>query len=117
MVDSLGVNTAMRYVQNVRKPVSEFDRYLNGYIRPMQILRKNLILARRIFVSKYGYFTKYNQDCSLVNYDCKKCPSHYECDLSRKLSKKDDHIYKLTRLSEILYGNLKKGHWAELVDN
>ena len=33
MVDSLGVNTAIRYVQNVRKPVSEFDRYLNtrGY--------------------------------------------------------------------------------------
>jgi hypothetical protein len=30
MVDSLGVNTAIGYVQNVRKPVSEFDRYLNA---------------------------------------------------------------------------------------
>lgn len=30
MVDSLGVNTAIRYVQNVRKPVSEFDKYLNA---------------------------------------------------------------------------------------
>ena len=77
--------------------LKEFDRYLNGYIRPMQELN--------------------NQDCSLVNYDCKKCPSRYECDLSRKLSKKDDHIYKLTRLAEILYGNLNKGYWANLVEN
>ena len=30
MVDSLGVNTAIRYLQNVRKPASEFDRYLNA---------------------------------------------------------------------------------------
>ena len=30
MVDSLGVNTAIKYVQNVRKPVSEFDVYLNA---------------------------------------------------------------------------------------
>lgn len=97
--------------------VIEFGRYLNGYVRPLQEIRKKLILARRIFVSKYGYFTKYNQDCSLVNYDCSKCQSHYECVLSRKLSKKDDHIYKLTRLAEILYGNLNKGHWAELVEN
>ena len=29
MIDSLGVNAAIRYVQNVRKPVSKFDRYLN----------------------------------------------------------------------------------------
>ena len=35
----------------------------------------------------------------------------------KKLSKKDDHVYKLTRLAEILYGNLNKGYWAELVDN
>ena len=97
--------------------LKEFDRYLNGYIRPMQELRNNRILARRIFVSKFGYFTKYNQDCSLVNYNCSKCSSRYECDLSKKLSKKDDHVYKLTRLAEILYGNLNKGHWANLVEN
>ena len=66
---------------------------------------------------KYGYFPKYNQDCSLVNYDCSKCSSRCECDLSKKLSKKDDHVYKLTRLAEILYGNLNKGHWASLVEN
>lgn len=68
-------------------------------------------------MSKFGYFTKYNQDCSLVSYDCTKCASYYECDLSKKLSKKDGHIYKLTRLAEILYGNLNKGHWANLVEN
>ena len=37
--------------------LKEFDRYLNGYIRPMQELRNNRIIARRIFVSKFGYFT------------------------------------------------------------
>ena len=83
----------------------------------MQELRKNRIRARRSFVSKFGYFTKYNQDCSSVNYDCSKCSSRYECDLSKKLSKKDHHVYKLTRLAEILYGNLNKGYWAKLVDN
>ena len=93
----------------------EFDRYLNGYIRPMQELRKNLILARRIFVKKYGYFTRYNQDCALANYKCKDCKSKAECDLAKNLSKKDDHIYKLTRLAEILYGNIHHGHWADLV--
>lgn len=30
MIDSLGVNTAIKYVQNVRRPVSELDRYLNS---------------------------------------------------------------------------------------
>ena len=37
--------------------IKEFDRYYNGYIRPIQELRENLIIARRIFVKKYGYFT------------------------------------------------------------
>ena len=60
---------------------------------------------------------KYNQDCSSANYDCSKCSSRYECDLSKKLSKKDHHVYKLTRLAEILYGNLNKGYWANLVEN
>ncbi len=95
--------------------IKEFDRYLNGYIRPIQELRKNLILARRIFVKKYGYFTRYNQDCSSVKYNCKKCKSFQECNLSKKLSKKDDHIYKITRLAEILYGNLNHGYWTQLV--
>ena len=40
----------------------EFERYFIGYIKPAQELRKNLILARRIFVQKYGYFTKYNKN-------------------------------------------------------
>lgn len=97
--------------------IKEFDRYLNGYIRPIQELRKNLILARRIFVKKYGYFTQYNQVCSKSRYRCKECKNQYECDLSRKLTKKDDHIYKLTRLVEILYGNLNRGYWADLVEN
>ncbi len=63
-----------------------------------------------------GYFTKYNQDCALANYKYKCCRSKQECDLSKKLSKKNDHIYKLTRLAEILYGNLNHGHWADLVE-
>lgn len=94
----------------------EFDRYFNGYIRPMQELRKNLILARRIYVKKYGYFTQYNQNCSATKYECKTCISRDECNLARKLSKKDNHIYRLTRLAEILYGNLNHGHWADLVE-
>lgn len=96
--------------------MKEFDRYFNGYIRPMQELRKNKILARRIFVKKYGYFTRYNQDCSNAGYNCKICQNQYECDLSKKLSKKDSPIYKLTRMAEILYGNLNHGHWANLVE-
>lgn len=34
LIDSVGVNTAVRYVNTVRKPKSEFDRYLNarGYV-------------------------------------------------------------------------------------
>ncbi|MGN0005989.1 MAG: hypothetical protein ACI37Z_08475 [Candidatus Gastranaerophilaceae bacterium] len=97
--------------------LKEFDRYFNGYIRPMQELRKHRILARRIFVKKQGCFTKYNQDCSQALYNCNKCKSKYECDLSKKLSKEDDHIYKLTRLYEILYHNLNHGYWADLVND
>ena len=48
--------------------LKEFDRYLNGYIRPAQ-----------------------------------------------ELSKKEEHIYKVTRLAEILYGNLNHGYWVDLV--
>ena len=54
---------------------------------------------------------------SNANYNCSKCRSHYECNLSRKLSKKDNHIYKITRLAEILYNNLNNGYWASLVEN
>lgn len=36
---------------------------------------------------------------------------------SRKLSNKDSHIYRLTRMAEILYGNLNQVHWADLVEN
>lgn len=97
--------------------IKEFDRYLNGYIRPTQEIRKNLILARRIFIKKYGYFTKYNQDCSAVKYNCKNCMSKSECDLSRRLSKKDAHVFKITRLAEILYNNLNHGYWADLVQS
>ena len=96
--------------------MKEFDRYYNGYIKPMQELRKNLILARRVFVQKYGYFTRYNKDCSIAQYNCKKCKSKIECDIARKLSKKDDHIYKVTRLAEILYRNLNHGYWANLAE-
>lgn len=96
--------------------IKEFDRYYNGHIRPIQELRKNLIISRRIFVKKYGYFTKYNQDCSIAQYNCKNCKSKIECNISKKLTKKDDHIYKITRIFEILYGNLNHGHWADLVE-
>ena len=102
-------------IVNNDKFIQEFERYFNCYIRPAQELRKNIILARRIFVKKYGYFTKYNQDCSAAGYNCKSCKSKYECDLSRKLSNKDAHIYKLTRLAELLYNNLNHGYWADLV--
>lgn len=95
----------------------EFNDYLNGYIRPIQELRKRRILARRLWVDKYGYFTKYNQDCSLVNYNCKKCKSKQECDLQKKYSRKDMHILRLTRAFEILYGNLNRGYFADLVDD
>ena len=66
--------------------IKEFDRYLNDYIRPIQELRKNRILARRIFVAKYGYFTKYNKDCSLVNYDCGvyRFPLEEACQIATK---------------------------------
>ena len=97
--------------------MKEFARYYNGYIRPAQELRKNLILSRRIFIQKYGYFAKYNQDCFAAQYNCKNCKSKIECNIARKLSKKDEHIYKLTRLAEILYGNLNHGYWANLVKN
>ena len=97
--------------------IKEFDRYFNGYIRPMQELRKHRILARRIFVKKYGYFTRYNQDCSKAIYNCNNCKSRYECDLSKQLCKENDHIYKLTRIYEILYANLNHGYWANLVND
>lgn len=48
-------------------------------------------------------------------YDCKNCGSIEECMLAKKLSKKEEHIYKVTRLVEILYGNLNHGYWADLV--
>ena len=51
-----------------------------------------------------------------AGYNCKSCQNLYECDLSKKLSKKDSNIYKLTRMAEILYGNLNQGYWANLVE-
>ena len=97
--------------------LKEFNRYFYGYVRPMQELRKQKILSRKLFIKKYGYITKYNKDCSEANYDCKKCKSKSECDISRKIGKKDFHIFKLTRILEILYSNISYGYWANLIDN
>lgn len=95
----------------------EFSKYLNGYIYPIQEIRKNKILARKVWISKYGFFTKDNQNCSASGYNCKICKSKFECELSKKYTKKDDHFYKMTRIFEILYGNLNKGYWASFLED
>ena len=96
--------------------LKEFDRYLNGYVRPIQELRRQKILSRKVFLQKYGYITKYNKDCAAALYDCKKCKSKSECDIARKFNKNDFHIFKITRMFEILYSNITYGYWADLVD-
>ena len=96
---------------------TEFKRYYEGYILPFQELRQNIILARKIWIKKYGYFTKYNQDCVKARYKCKNCTNKEEFLLTKKYSKKDYHVMKLTRIFEILYDNLNCGYWADLVDN
>ena len=95
----------------------EFDRYLTGYVYPLQEIRKNKILARKIWIKKYGFFTKNNQNCSAAFYNCSSCRSKLECEISKKYSQKDSHIYKMTRIFEILYGNLNKGYWADFVES
>ena len=94
----------------------EFSKYMNEYVYPLQEIRKNKILARKIWIKKHGFITKYNQDCSRANYVCKNCLSKSDCQLSKSYNKGESTVLKMTKMLELLYGNLSKGYWAELAE-
>ena len=59
LVDSLGVNTVKRYVQNVNTPQSEFDRYLNARGYTGSDYLNDIVGTQCLREMRYGEAVKY----------------------------------------------------------
>lgn len=94
----------------------EFSRYMNEYIYPMQAIRKNKILARKIWVKKYGFISKGMQYCTSANYNCKICLNRADCEITRKYNKDAFAMKKMSKMMKLLYGNLNQGYWANMAE-
>ena len=94
---------------------TEFKKYMYEYIHPLQEIRKNKILARKIWVKKYGFISKGSQYCSKAMYNCKICINQKACEVSKKYTKDDLVMIKMTKMLELLYGNLNNNYWNEFV--
>lgn len=94
----------------------EYEKYLNEYLYPWQTVRTNKILARKAWIKKYGYITKGNQYCQKAIYDCSKCLNKTACDVARKHTNNEPVMIKMTKMLELLYGNLQSGYYADLIN-
>lgn len=93
----------------------QFEKYLSEYLYPLQYLRANKIIARKAWIKKYGYISKGNQYCQKSMYDCSCCINKKACDIAKKHTNNDPAMIKATKILELLYGNLQKGHFATLI--
>ena len=93
----------------------QFEKYMNEYIYPMQELRKNIIIARKAWIKKYGFIAKGNQYCQKSMYDCSKCINKSVCDISKKYTNNEPALRKATKMIELLYGNIQSGYFASQV--
>ena len=94
----------------------EFSKYTDEYVYPMQEIRKNRILARKIWIKKYGFISKGLQYCTLANYNCKICLNKSGCEITKKYKKDDFAMKKMSKMMKILYGNLNQGYWADMAE-
>lgn len=92
----------------------QFEKYYNEYLKPQRVIRENLILARKIWNKKYGYISRINQNCQEAGLDCSKCKDTSDCDLFRNYTGKEPHVKYVTKMLTILYGNIRKGHFAKM---
>lgn len=94
---------------------NQMEKYMNEYIYPMQELRKNKIIARKVWIKKYGFISRANQHCQASKYDCSKCINKSACDVAKKYTNNEPAIKKTTKIFELLYGNLQSGYFASQI--
>jgi len=92
-----------------------FEKYLNDYLYPWQEIRANKIIARKIWIKKYGYLSKGTQYCQKAMYNCSKCINKSACDIAKKHTENEPKMKKITKMLELLYENFQDGHYATLV--
>lgn len=95
----------------------QFEKYLNEYLYPLQYLRTNKIIARKAWIKKYGYISKGNQYCQKAIYNCSNCINKKACEIAKKHTKNEPAMMKATKIIELLYGNLQKGHFTKLIED
>ncbi len=94
----------------------EFARYMDNYAIPMSEIWKNKILARKIWLKKNGFISRQQKECRKANYNCSHCINRLACQIAGQYSKDDKRIIKMTKMLEVLYGNILCGYWANLAD-
>ena len=93
----------------------QVEKYMQDYIFPLREVRAQKILARRAWIKKYGYISKGSQYCQEAMYECSKCLNQSACEVIRKYNKNDVPLKRMTKMLEILYGNLNSGHFSKQV--
>lgn len=87
----------------------EMKRYYNMHIVPKKEIKNNLMLAKIAFIKKWGFITEGNQICQKAQYNCNNCPNKQSCEIAKKYTDNNQYIKKLTKILELMYGNLCKG--------
>lgn len=88
---------------------------MNEYLYPWQEIRANKIIARKVWIRKYGYISSGNQYCQKAIYNCSKCINKVTCDITKKYTNNEPAIMKITKMLELLYGNIQYGYYAKQV--
>ncbi len=101
MVDSLGANSAKRYLQNVMNPTSEYDRYLNARGYTGMDYLNDIVGTQYIREMRYGKAVKYLSKVSdaynkhhlnvIMQYDpfsVEREDLSYECDTRLEFAQK-----------------------------
>jgi uncharacterized protein with ATP-grasp and redox domains len=66
-------------------------------------------------VKKYGFISQGSQYCTKANYNCKICINKKACEIANKHTKGDLKMIKMTKMLELLYGNLNNNYWNQQV--
>lgn len=93
---------------------TQLSKYMVEIIIPLQEIRRNKILARKVWIEKYGFISKGTQYCIKARYKCKSCLNKNACAVTVKYNKNEPAMAKMARMFELLYGNFQGGYWEEM---
>lgn len=110
------------FCKRVCKTVTDIDSftekvksYYENVILPIQEIKHNRSIARRAFIKKHGFITQGNIFCRKAEYNCSKCLNKKACEIAMPYTKCKPQMVKMTKMMEILWGNLENPNWKPFI--